>query len=435
MSRWIRCVLLAVIGVALAGCAAPSSRPRHVTGAHATSSARAPVAAPATSKAGVRTTSRVFAPSFTSAQNGAVIGHCALDQAYHFWCSILVTRDGGQTWSVAGPRVRDGSQLHFVNATFGFASSVGAVCSAGPCPTQILTTADGGRAWRVPYNGPLALRSLQFLTPSVAWAVGVDGTILESRDGGARWSLVFATKACAFVDLHFSSATQGWATGGNGHAGACLYRTTDAGLAWTPSFASLSGASVRAAALIAARATDMSGGVRPPGALPPCLGARVFFSTPAVGWLVLQCDLFSPGAFIVLRTTNAGAAWSYAWGSNGCCAGKNWGEAPVFFGTGGMAWRAQGYSIAKTTNGGKTWSVGAHLCWRGNCRPEVFFLDARRGWAATNAGLYATTDGGATWTRLSLNTRAGNTRTGNTPAGNGHAGAAGGTPPAGTTSP
>ncbi len=128
----------------------------------------------------------------------------------------------------------------------------------------ILYSDDAGKSWRqaaVPVS--VSLTALQFVDNKVGWAVGHQGVVLRTADGGATWSKRFdgvqaATlvlrdaeasfgperdKAVAdakrlvedgpdkpFLDLYFDSPNTGYVLG----AYNMMFRTTDGGATWQP---------------------------------------------------------------------------------------------------------------------------------------------------------------------------------------------------------
>ncbi len=126
---------------------------------------------------------------------------------------------------------------------------------------HVLTSDDAGQHWQqaeVPVSSDLV--ALSFATPETGWAVGHDGVVLKSVDGGRRWTrqldgrglgglllafyqrhgdpkwLAEAQRLAAqgaenpWLDVHFADASNGWLVGGFG----LLLRTADGGQTWQP---------------------------------------------------------------------------------------------------------------------------------------------------------------------------------------------------------
>jgi len=105
---------------------------------------------------------------------------------------------------------------------------------------HILYSSDEGASWtqaRVPTS--VMLTRVFFISPELGWAVGHDGTVLVSRDGGVNWELQRdgvadqanineATYAPPLMDVWFANEQQGWASGAYG----TLLHTSNGGRSW-----------------------------------------------------------------------------------------------------------------------------------------------------------------------------------------------------------
>ena len=108
---------------------------------------------------------------FTDLQNGWAVGARG---------TILHTHDGGLTWeSQESPVESFHMRVVFLSSRKGFIASE---------HTHILATEDGGRNWTVRFRDEdFILRSLSFGDPLHGWAVGEFGCIYSTADGGRRW--------------------------------------------------------------------------------------------------------------------------------------------------------------------------------------------------------------------------------------------------------
>jgi photosystem II stability/assembly factor-like uncharacterized protein len=102
--------------------------------------------------------------------------------------AILRTDDGGQSWSAqdcaAGAPLRD---VDAADATHAWAVGAqgGLVCR----------TTDGGESWSYAFLSPTwSLQGVDFSGTSYGLAVGKNGLILRSEDGGANWETVPADR-------------------------------------------------------------------------------------------------------------------------------------------------------------------------------------------------------------------------------------------------
>jgi photosystem II stability/assembly factor-like uncharacterized protein len=98
---------------------------------------------------------------------------------------------------------------------------------------HIVLSDDGGRSWQqaaVPVSSDLV--ALHFPTPERGWAVGHDGVILQTPDGGKTWAKQRDGRPDAadvpLLDVWFSDALGGYAVGAFG----LVLRTSDGGRHW-----------------------------------------------------------------------------------------------------------------------------------------------------------------------------------------------------------
>jgi len=92
---------------------------------------------------------------------------------------------------------------------------------------------DDGLTWKqVQTPADATLTRVRFVDDSHGWAVGYDGTILASEDGGASWTLAQFDAAWgrAYYDVLFSDPQHGFVLGGNGR----LSHSEDGGKNWQP---------------------------------------------------------------------------------------------------------------------------------------------------------------------------------------------------------
>ena len=92
---------------------------------------------------------------------------------------ILLTRDGGQTWTITEPA----PEVHFNNLAFAD-SRTGIIVGSGG---EVLWTEDGGMTWRQQESIAYNLNGVALLDPQTAVAVGYGGVIYETVNGGNAW--------------------------------------------------------------------------------------------------------------------------------------------------------------------------------------------------------------------------------------------------------
>lgn len=126
-----------------------------------------------------------------------------------------------QCWAHPRPQGDDLNDVAFLDASTALAAS----------SNTLLRTTDGGTSWAVVARAaPLdtAFVSVRYASPMVAVAVGGNGVIVRSIDGGLTWNAVSSGTTQHLRALRFASATVGVAVGQNR-----ILRTTDGGATWT----------------------------------------------------------------------------------------------------------------------------------------------------------------------------------------------------------
>ncbi|MBI1804776.1 MAG: T9SS type A sorting domain-containing protein [Ignavibacteriae bacterium] len=234
----------------------------------------------------------------------------------------------------------------------------------------IVKTIDGGDHWlQQPLDSSISLLAVDFINPDTGWATGYDtsGIILRTTDGGAHWDTHHVSSSLS--DVQFSSPAYGWSVGPDG-----VLHSTDGGHTWEQQVVDTSGA----------------------------FFTSVFFLNDSIGWITGQV----PG--LVLRTIDAGLTWQRQ--TSGIIDSSET-INDVFFINADTGWIAgfgynesQSYGLLrKSTDGGTTWvdppsGTDQYLL-------SIGFSNANRGWAVGGSGtIVTTTDGGQTWTKDLSNT-------------------------------
>jgi len=161
---------------------------------------------------------------------------------------ILKTTDGGATWT--SQLMGSPSECHFpqpcryariygvsfVDANTGWVVGEWENCPGSGCTIGNLLsrTDDGGVTWTgqaTPSGYGFGLRALAYVDANTAWAVGGDGAILHTTDGGATtWTLQSFETTTLLNSVSFVDANTGWAVGWAG----TILGTTDGGSTWSP---------------------------------------------------------------------------------------------------------------------------------------------------------------------------------------------------------
>lgn len=121
--------------------------------------------------------------------------------ARHGWAvgtnSLMVTSDGGQTWTGLTEPCGLADSVHFVSPTRGYAIAGGSdvrLDGGVPVPVNggsLLMTANGGQSWSAVPGAPAAAQVVCFANASDGF-LGTPGKIWRSTDGGSHWSVSFA---------------------------------------------------------------------------------------------------------------------------------------------------------------------------------------------------------------------------------------------------
>lgn len=278
--------------------------------------------------------------------------------------TVLLTSEAGRTVTSKTPVPLGGGtpqQLLFLSPTTGFAVVGGA--GGG----RIYRTTDGANSWTQVASAPASLSELTFVTPTSAYAVGADSTVLESADEGTSWTALALTLppgtspltlthiACGDA-LHCLMTTPRAPLG----LGNVLVRTTDGGM--TGSLVSASEASLLSVAFSSASNVVAVGEY----------GATVLSSNGGASFPTVISHNLGRGLLGVIRL----------------------GESPF---DAYVPWPAG--QIAATTNGGDTWSLLRVPT--GESIEDVAFPTTSVGYALDSGGdVFGTTDGGLSWSIL-----------------------------------
>jgi photosystem II stability/assembly factor-like uncharacterized protein len=274
-------------------------------------------------------------------------------------------------------------------------------------------TIDGGKKWeRQPTGTRASLRDLHFLNPYFGWVAGREelpngggsvGVILFTRDGGLKWHRLLQNAMPGLNKVRFVDDKIGFLFGdGSDQFPTGVFKTADGGKTWEPvpgprSPAWLAGAFRNGPSGLLAGAWTRLATFRQDafatGEVDP-LGGR---SIRGIAWLDKRALAVGQGG-LILTSQTSGAKWGFA----------NLGLPPALLqaldfhaihGIGDRAWVVgrPGSVVLHTADQGGSWKVqktGQPLPLNG-----VFFRDELVGWAVGEGGtIIGTTDGGLTWT-------------------------------------
>jgi photosystem II stability/assembly factor-like uncharacterized protein/tetratricopeptide (TPR) repeat protein len=273
-------------------------------------------------------------------------------------------------------------------------------------------TIDGGQSWeRQPTATRASLRSLHFVNPYTGWVVGREelpngggsvGVLLHTEDGGLRWRHVLSNAMPGLNVVRFVDGKIGYLAGdGSDQYPSGVFMTADGGHSWQPvtgprSTSWLAG-EFNADGGVVAGAWNRLGRVGKDriglADIDP-LGGRSL-----CGLLLSGRRAFAVGqGGLVLRSEGtAGATWGFVDLGLSHDVESAW-DFHAVHGSGKQIWAVgrPGSAVLHSSDGGNHWQIvrtGQPLPLNG-----VWFQDESHGWAVGELGtILATTNGGKTW--------------------------------------
>jgi photosystem II stability/assembly factor-like uncharacterized protein len=181
--------------------------------------------------AGVTTGWAFRSVSFSDPNRGMIVGGAA----------ILSTQDGGASWSAFGnPRFGSLRDVSLVDGQH--AQIVSRAGQENGIPFVTIASEDGGRSWtpRAADLGPgidtLNFSGVSFTDPLHGHAVGDEGRIVATTDGGLTWRLQRANGVETLTGVAFADERRGLAVGTvtflNSQQRAIILATDDGGNTW-----------------------------------------------------------------------------------------------------------------------------------------------------------------------------------------------------------
>lgn len=260
--------------------------------------------------------------------------------------STISYSQGIWSWYNPIPQGNALNGVHFTNDNTGWA--------VGEQGTIIKTT-NGGSSWIIQNSGTYAgLNAVQFLNANLGFAVGDSGVILKTTNGGTNWNKLNSGYNYWMSSLHFVNENYGWVGAGN-----YILATTNGGANWQSYYQ---------------------------GA--PFSIHGVFFLSETTGFWV--------GFGGVNKTINGGSSFTRL--SN---VPSNYDYDDIYFINSTTGWIVgEGGVVAKTTDGGSTWTQVGNVT---GYYDRIFFKDEDNGWIAGGYnGIYTTQDGGNSWLLTSI---------------------------------
>lgn len=264
--------------------------------------------------------------------------------------SMLVTDDGGSTWTSAqmGGNFK---QVEFVDAMNGWAIT----------GQQVLSSVDGGQNWFVRKTAlENSFVAMSFISAATGWLLTEHDELLLTTDGGENWATVIVAEAPppAHRELRaikFVDGANGWILARDVESGGeAIYKSVNGGQTWEKQFV-----------IADVFMTDISA------------------VSPNEAWVV---GIALGGGGVVLATTDGGENWEEQQ------VGPVGELRAVHFVDSLTGW-AVGSSILHTEDGGATWTPQASPA--GVIFFDVDFVSEAVGWAVGSDGtILRTTTGG-----------------------------------------
>lgn len=253
---------------------------------------------------------------------------------------------------------------------------------------------DGGATWSQSYRGVSNLHKV-FVGHASVWIVSEDGKTFLSTNGGTEWVEGVPAPGTGLHDVFFTNEHRGWVAGDNG----TILRTTNGGLTWSQQS---SGTTQRITTLAFKDSlTGYAGGAN--GTLLKTIdGGGTWTYVAASGWTKGITGISVSGNSVFVTGVDAFAARSrdggLTWIALDFDTDSQSDVNGVFAKTeNDVVWVGGGGYIRTSQNGGNSFDWPKH----GLHSPlnAVYFYDGMKGWACGEKTkvILRTTDGGTTW--------------------------------------
>jgi len=221
------------------------------------------------------------------------------------------------------------------------------------------------------------LQEVAFVDAYSGWAIGWDGMILHTSDGGRSWSKQNGNTERDLRDVWFASKYEGWIIGGGG-VNTDLLHTTDSGETWRKETQPVTG-----------------------------LARKLDFIDGNNGWLA-GLDPHGSGRVAIAHTADGGTSWALSAMPEGVSDPDDWTVFATSFVSQAEGWTIGHRTIRHTRDGGATWDlqyVRPHDAMPFCDLEFIQFLDSRTGWVVGRMNgdmgnattILRTIDGGVTW--------------------------------------
>jgi photosystem II stability/assembly factor-like uncharacterized protein len=267
---------------------------------------------------------------------------------------------------------------------------------------KIYTTTNGGVGWEnVPENFE-EFYSVWSPTPDIGVAVGKNGKVAKTTDGGSTWTGKSSGTSRYLWSVFFSSPNIGWIAGGHYTFGTIILKTTDQGETWQEKYSSNSGllhdinfvsdeigfaVGYNSDGAIIVKTTN--GGTSWQTldcGIVECRLATVYFLNENIGWVAGKSgSINSTPKVVLLMTNDGGATWiSKISNKYGDIQSIKMSDANNGYAAGLASDNLSGINFV-STDGGNNW---IHKTEQTIFFNSLFFLSSATGWATTSASIY-----------------------------------------------
>lgn len=259
------------------------------------------------------------------------------------------------------------------------------------------------------------LWSVNFPTPDTGYAVGANGTVLRTFDGGNNWTVLTPPAVGTFYTVKFIDQNTGFIMGASGR----IFKTTDAGTTWVQKTSGATSSIWTSDILPDGMTIYAAGGGSGVGLLlkstdagetwssltPPAnvvfRGIQFDDSNPQIGYLAGEA--LAGVSNSMYKTTDGGASWSLL-----TTPYANPGDLNNFFGISVIDQNnvfvvGGNKRIAKTTDGGSTWTKLDNAT--ANYYRGTYFTTPNKGYVVgANGKILYTNNGGSSFTSQTTGT-------------------------------
>jgi len=261
---------------------------------------------------------------------------------------ILFNAIGFSQWIFQNPRIESVifNSITFSNQTNGIIIGTKGI---------ILHSTNGGENWDSVYSPTnIDLEKVFFIDDLNGWIVGDSGLVIKTSNGGSDWIELPNNINEKLYSVYFESPLLGWVAGKN-----IIYKTSDGGINWQE------------------KKRDNS------------WYYDIYFVDQNNGWVVGDSSAYG----VILRTSDGGDSWNKIYETYfGYLSSIKFASQNIGYAVG------ENSIVAKTSDGGLTWSDIVVISQGNYDWQEVYFVDENIGWLVDLFGaVVKTTDGGVTW--------------------------------------